>query len=248
MSSAAEQLRSAQEQLANASAAVTIARERFLRHPNMKNEEAVEEAERGVRRAERFVDARRVALEEANEAERIDQQAKAREQRAKLLTERAELARRVRERMVEVTAVYDHLNEVVEAIDALMQEDGDLCQAFNALSVTADEHDKQHPLSVETVRLAVNFELGEAWDDKPRGDADVIEAVKATALLQGAGTSVSFYRQLETVVAEAEHAFGSAPLCRWLSTLREPPRDDHSPAAERARRAMRLRDQLKEAP
>ena len=244
--SAAEQLRTAADQLAAAQAALVVARERFLRHPNMKNEESVEEAERGVRRAERFRDARALALEQANAAVKLEQQAKAREQRAELVKQRVEVWRGVQERKAEVVAVYDRLNALVAAIDSLAQEDAALCRGFNELGPAANDNERQHPFNVELLRLALNVELGETWDDKPRGDADVVDAVKAAGRLGDAGNAADFYRRLETVVAEAEHAFGGAPLSRWLSTLRAPVWDDHSPAAERARRAIELREQLKE--
>jgi hypothetical protein len=246
--SAADQLRTAEEQLSAAQAALTVARERFLRHPNMKNEEAVEDAERGVRRAERFRDARVVALEQANAAAKLEQQAQAKQQRADLLTQRLEIQRVVLERLTEVSGLYDRLNELVGASDALVQEDAHVCRAFNELGATANDNDRRQPLNIEALRLALNFQLGQTWDDKPvAGDADLAEAVKAAARLLGdAGTGADFYRRTEIVLAEAEHAFGAAPLCRWLSTLHEPAWNDHSPAAERARQAMKLREQLLE--
>jgi hypothetical protein len=200
-----------------------------------------------VRRAERFRDARSLALEQANAAAKLEQQAKAREERAELLKQRAEVRRGVQERLAEVSAIYNHLNEVVTALDGLVHEDTELCRSFNGLAAEANDNTRAQSLNTESLRLALNVELGESWDDAPRGNADVIDAVKAAGRLQDAGTATDFYRRAETVVAEAEHALGAAPLCRWLSTLRAPEWNDHSPAAERARQAMKLREQLKES-
>ncbi|HEX2875159.1 MAG TPA: hypothetical protein VHP33_28100 [Polyangiaceae bacterium] len=246
MSAAAEQLRTAEEQLSAAQAALVVARERFLRKPTMQHEEQVEDAERGVRRAERFRDARTLALEQANAAAKLAQQTQAREQRAGLLEQRVEIRRGVQERLRDVAALYTNLNVVVEALDKLVQDDARVCRAFNELGTAANDNERRQPLNVESLRLALNFELGQAWDDKPHGDADVVDAVKAAGRLGDPGTGADFYRRLENVIAEAEHAFGAAPLCRWLSTLREPDWNDHSPAAERARQAMKLREQLLE--
>lgn len=245
--SAAEQLQSAEQQLAAAKAALVIARDRFLKHPNMKNEEAVETEERNVRRAERFRDARILALEQESAAAKVAQQAKAREQRAELLVKCGEVRGRIAQRTAEIVAIYGQLNDVVAAIDALAQEDAELCRAHNALGESAGERDVARPVDIEMVRLTLNVELGEVWDDKPRGDAELADVLKAASQLEQPGTAAQFYRRLEMVVAEIEHAFRAAPLCRWLSTLSAPTWNDHSPAAERTRQAIALREKLKEA-
>lgn len=243
--SAAEKLREAEQQLETARRAVEMARQQFLGSPSVTAEEKVEDAERHVRRAERFRDARALAAEHEREAQQCAEREQAKARRDELLVERGQLHAQVRERLRDVTSIYAQLNDVVSSIDALVQQDAVLAKTCNDLAAAAGESARIKPFSTEELRLAVNAELGATWDDRPRGDADLRHALRTAGTLESPGTPAEVYARIEMVLAEADHAFGAAPLARWLATLREPKWDDRSPAADRARHALKLREQLK---
>lgn len=240
--SAAEALREAEEQLEKAKYAAEVARNWFSRDPSLKNEEELEERERHIRRAERFRDARKVAAEWERQAKEQEQRKQAKAKRAEFLGERGTLMTQVRERLDAVKALYEQLNEVVSTIDALVRQDAELCARHNDLCDVAGDKTRATPMQTEGLRLLVNAELGATWDDRPalRGDVELLDAFKAAQALEEPGSSADFYVRLERLVAETDHAFGAAPLARWLATLREPAWNDHSRAAERARHAIKL--------
>lgn len=242
-------LANAEADLRAASDALVAARAAFDADPSASTESALESAEREQRRAARLREARERDHALALDAERAAAKVRARERRAELREHRtSELLTSLGHRLQDFLRLYEQLSGIVQGIDEDLLTDAALCREHNALAEAAGETEQLEPLDAETVRLAIGLELAEHWDDEPTGirsDLDMTSAIAAIDRFRHAGTPLEFHRRLELAQMETEHAFGSAPLHRWLATVPPIAWGDHTPAAERIARAAKLLEQLR---
>ena len=200
--------------------------------------EAVEAAERESRRAAWLADQQAAADQQTREFERQQRQADVEARQAAIVTERTALHATLRRNMGAIGALVENLNNAVTELEKTVLADAELCR----------EHGGLEPLDLELVRLAIGLGLSQSWDDAPTADPvfDAVPVLAAAQQLSMPGSPIEFHWRLQSVLAEAEHAFGSAPLSRWLAIGVEPAWGDHSPAADRTRAAARLLERLKE--
>lgn len=210
-----------------ASAAVEAARAAFLAAPTPELEQGVEDAERELRRAERFAEAEdtQKALRERESA--TSARAAAKEDLARLEVERGSQFSQLATLIDGIVAMYGELDATVQHIEALARNDRELVANILATARRAGDVRRTEALTATLVRDAVRTRLARDFvGPLATGDEPLPTFGVASGRVNSPGTRSQRHQRLR----DASDAFvvdtGASELADWL-TLFPPPDWEH---------------------
>lgn len=248
LAAAREAHQAATADLVAAKSALERAGAEFNAAPSDEREAQCERCTRAVSKAQRYVDARAKALDDATRGYESHRLQATREERQALVAERAAMLGRLSVLLLRVQRIYRDLHETVSELESELASDHDRVQRINELAEVAKVREEYSPLSPELMRLAVGLRLGRSFK-LPAVEPKVQfrDFLSELDTIAAPGDAQALLERFSHACVTFDSCVGDAELARWLALHNAPRKSDHSRGAELLRDAERVLEALDEA-